>query len=147
MKKFIMVLVCLMTIAVSAKAQLIKIEGVSKQTNFYVYDENVEECFTKACRDSKENLWRYNIKYHKIKEAAVRKFKRGLIAPSQFILSNLYGDKITIDDLNLTEFTTDTGKKYWSVFVTGDAKNNVGGYVHINDFIYVYGTEKNPIID
>ena len=138
-------IVCFMTMVVSANGQGL-IEGVSKKAYFYVADENFEELFTRVNRQglSKELLQCYNVKYHKIKEVAVRKFKRDLIAPSQFILSNLYGDKITIDDLYLTEHIKN-GKKSWSVFVTGDAKTNIGGYVHINGHIEVYGTENNPI--
>ena len=104
MKKFKWLIVCLMAMALNANAQetLIKVDGVYRETFFCVHTSGLEEIFT-----PKEKP---NIKHHKIKEVAVRKFKRNLIAPSQFILANVYGEKITIDDLGITETTKDSKK-------------------------------------
>ena len=43
-----------------------------------------------------------DVKYRKIKEAAVKAFKSNLIAPSKFILANSNGEEITIDDLYIS---------------------------------------------
>lgn len=114
MKKFIMALVCLMTMVVSANAQDYK-----------------------------------DVKYHKIKEVAVKAFKSNLIAPSKFILADLNGEEITIDDLyvSVKEEKTEGDKFYprcWVVLVHGDAMNRVGGYKHTRGLVYVYGTEDYP---
>lgn len=114
MKKFLWLIVCLMTMVLSANAQ----------------------------------SWK-DAKYHKIKEVAVKEFKSNLIAPSQFILSDSNGEKITIDDLyvSLKEEETKDGKFYpkcWVVLVTGDAMNRMGGYKHTSGIVYIYGTEDYP---
>lgn len=99
-----------------------------------------------------------DVKYHKIKEAAVKAFKSNLIAPSQFVLVDRSGKKITIDDLYvkleketsevISKETTDSiitykkiYKECWVVLVEGDAMNRVGGYKHTSGLVYVYGTE------
>jgi len=139
MKRFIMALVCLMTMVVSANAQDYK-----------------------------------DVKYHKIKEAAVEAFKSNLIAPSKFILSDKNGNKISIDDLYVSvenekveidtisykwgiEWSIDINdadsvvvyeryyERCWVVLIYGDAMNRMGGYKQTTGLIYVYGTEDYPI--
>lgn len=99
-----------------------------------------------------------DVKYHKIKEAAVEAFKSNLIAPSKFILSDKNGNKISIDDLYVsiekekTEIeeveigdSVVTFEKYyplcWVVLVEGDAMNRAGGYGHTSGVVYVNGNE------
>ncbi len=123
MKKVLWLIVCLMTMVVSASAQEFK-----------------------------------DVKYHKIKEAAVEGFRKNLFAPTQFVLADRSGKKITIDDLYVkveeetSEIITQTKidsvitykkiyEKCWVVLVEGDAMNRMGGYKHTSDIVYVYGLE------
>ena len=93
-----------------------------------------------------------DVKYHKIKEAAVKAFKSNLIAPSKFILANSNGEEITIDDLYISvEKEKTEGEKFypkcWVVLIHGDAMNRMGGYKHTSGLVYVYGTEDYPYVN
>ena len=93
-----------------------------------------------------------DVKYRKIKEAAVKAFKSNLIAPSKFILANSNGEEITIDDLYISveEEKTEGEKFYpkcWVVLIHGDAMNRMGGYKHTSGLVYVYGTEDYPYVN
>lgn len=117
MKKVLWLIVCFMTMVMSAKAQDYK-----------------------------------DVKYHKIKEAAVKAFKSNLIAPSKFILANSNGEEITIDDLYISvkEEKTEGEKFYpkcWIALIHGDAMNRMGGYKHTSGLVYVYGTEDYPYVN
>ena len=90
-----------------------------------------------------------NVKYHKIKEAAVKAFKSNLIAPSKFVLADSNGEELTIDDLYISvEKELTEGKKFypkcWVVLIHGDAMNRMGGYKHTSGLVYVYGSEDYP---
>lgn len=123
MRKVLWLIVCLMTMVLSVKAQDYK-----------------------------------DVKYHKIKEAAINGFKETLIAPSQFVLADRNGNKLSIDDLyvSVENETSDTirkeksdsiitykktYRKCWAVLVEGDAMNQMGGYKHTSGLVYVYGSE------
>ena len=117
MKKLLWLIVCLMTMVMSAKAQDYK-----------------------------------DVKYHKIKEAAVKAFKSNLIAPSKFILANSNGEEITIDDLYISvEKEKTEGEKFypkcWVVLIHGDAMKRMVGYKHTSGLVYVYGTEDYPYVN
>ena len=117
MKKVLWLIVCLMAMVMSAKAQDYK-----------------------------------DVKYHKIKEAAVKAFKSNLVAPSKFILANSNGEEITIDDLYISvEKEKTEGEKFypkcWVVLIHGDAMNRMGGYKHTSGLVYVYGTEDYPYVN
>ena len=68
----------------------------------------------------------------KIKEAALNKFKLTLIAPSQFILTDYYGNKTNINSLRVEKFS-----EYYEVTIIGDAMNRCGGYERVSEKIYV----------
>ena len=68
----------------------------------------------------------------KIKEAALNKFKSTLIAPSQFIITDYYGNKTNINSLRVEKFS-----EYYEVTIIGDAMNRCGGYERVSEKIYV----------
>ena len=117
MKKVLWLIVCLMTIAVSAKAQ---------------------------------NLL-------KIKQMALNEYKSTLYAPSKFILTDYYGNRISVGQLKATylkaEYDTTILKRpdcdsvtyykttYFPCYVVrivGEAMVLAGGYKQVTEYYYVY---------
>lgn len=94
----------------------------------------------------------------KIKQLALNEFKQSLNAPSQFILTDKYGNRISVSQLDAAylKATYDTIKKYdcdsvvsykrmyepcYIVTIIGDAMNSMGGYIQIVKTYYVYNNE------
>lgn len=117
MKRLVWLIVCLMTITISANAQDLQ----------------------------------------KIRQSALNEVKRTLIAPSKFVLTDVYGNKISINSLKVEKIngyividscttnvndsiipiTKRTYKPCYKVCIIGDCMNKIGGYEQMIENVYV----------